>query len=121
MTVTSPELLGLKVNSLSPGLISCVSTVLNWHWGNSGLVKVSRRSSAHFLQAPHQSNLDKPSKKQPATLEKETEEPEEEESKSGTVTVDTRSEPTEVDKAETPVEPVEVASSSAVENSNTQE
>jgi hypothetical protein len=60
-------------------------------------------------------------KKQAATSEIETKEPEEEDSKSGIVALDTPSEPIEVARAETPVEPVEVAISSAVDNSNTQE
>jgi hypothetical protein len=60
-------------------------------------------------------------KKQAATSEIETKEPEEEDSKSGIVALDTPSEPVEVARAETPVEPVEVAISSAVDNSNTQE
>jgi hypothetical protein len=60
-------------------------------------------------------------KKHPATSEEGTKEPQDANSKSDTTALATQSEPVEVAKAETPVEPVEVVTSPAVDNSNPQE
>ena len=60
-------------------------------------------------------------KNHPATLEEGAKEPEEEDSKSDIAALETRSETVEGTKVETPVETVEVVTSSAVDNSNTQE
>ncbi len=60
-------------------------------------------------------------KKLPATSEEGTKEPQDVNSKSDTTVLETQSESVEVAKAETPVEPVEVVTSPAVDNSNPQE